>query len=100
MAYDQGLAQRVRENMSESPGYTEKKMFGGIGFMLAGNMACGVIGDGLIVRVGKEQYKDALDRPHTDVFDLIERPMTGWVIVNLEGYQSDQDLKITRQQKK
>lgn len=93
MVYDQGLVQRVREAMSELPGYVEKKMFGGIGFMLEGNMACGVIGDGLIVRVGKEKYENALSRPHVDVFDISGRSMTGWVVVKPEGYQADQDLK-------
>jgi len=52
MAYDQGLAQRVRELLEELPGYEEKKMFGGIGFLLYGNMACGVLREDLIVRVG------------------------------------------------
>lgn len=69
MAYDEGLAQRVRQQMGELIGYVEKKMFGGIGFMLHGNMACDVIGEDLIVRVGLEGYEGALAEPHTKLFD-------------------------------
>ncbi len=93
MTYDEGLAQRVREDMHELPGYVEKKMFGGIGFMLHGNMAVGVIGEDLIVRVGREQYESALQKPHTRPFDMTGRAMTGWVVVTAEGYQSDEDLQ-------
>jgi TfoX/Sxy family transcriptional regulator of competence genes len=93
MAYDEGLAQRVREEMSELPGYTERKMFGGIGFMLRGNMASGVNGEDLIVRVGPERYEGALAEPHTRPFDMTGRPMRGWVVVTPEGYASDEDLE-------
>ena len=92
MAYDEGLAQRVREEMNELPGYVEKKMFGGIGFLLQGNMAGGVIGEDLIVRVGPEQYEGALAEPYTRAFDMTGRPMRGWVIVTAEGYELDEDL--------
>jgi hypothetical protein len=74
MAYDEGLAQRVREEMSELPGYVEKKMFGGVGFMLRGNMACGVNGTDLIVRVGPERCESTLAAPHTRPFDVTGRP--------------------------
>jgi hypothetical protein len=79
MAYDDGLAQRVREEMSELPGYEEekKKMLSGIGFMARGNMACGFIGENLIVRIGRERYEDALAEPHTGPFDMTGRPMGG-----------------------
>jgi TfoX/Sxy family transcriptional regulator of competence genes len=92
MAYDEGLAQRVREAMAELPGCVEKKMFGGVGFMLEGNMACGVHGQDLIVRVGPDAYQDALTRTNTRVFDLTGRLMKGWVVVTAEGYESDDDL--------
>ncbi len=65
MTYDEGLAQRVREEMEELQGYTERKMFGGVGFMLHGNMAVGVIGEDLIVRVGREQYEEAAHAART-----------------------------------
>ena len=68
-------------------------MFGGVGFMVQGNMACGVHGDGLIVRVGPEEYQRAVMEPHTRPFDLTGRPMKGWVVVVPEGYASDDDLR-------
>lgn len=93
MAYNEDLAQRVREEMSALPGYVEKKMFGGVGFMLQGNMACGVNGTDLIVRVGPERYESALAEPHTKLFDMTGRPMKGWVVVLAEGYEANGDLK-------
>jgi hypothetical protein len=93
MAYDEGLAQRVRHIMDELPGYEEKKMFGGIGFMLHGNMACGVIGRELIVRVGLDEYEPSLTKPHTREFDMTGRPMTGWVVVTEGGYKADAGLE-------
>ena len=92
MAYDEGLAQRVRELLGEQPGFVEKKMFGGIGFILHGNMACGINQENLIVRVGPDQYEAALTRPNTRVFDITGRPMTGWVTVEPDGYESDEAL--------
>ena len=93
MAYDEGLAQRVREILSESLGYEEKKMFGGIGFLLQGNMACGVIREDLIVRVGAENYSEALLQPDVELFDMTGRAMTGWVIVKEPGYRKDSSLE-------
>ncbi len=93
MSYNEGLVQRVREEMSGLPGYVEKKMFGGVGFMLQGNMACGVNGADLIVRVGPELYESALAEPHTKLFDMTGRPMKGWVVVIEEGYEAEADLK-------
>ncbi len=98
MAYDEGLAHRVREILSEQPGLVEKKMFGGIGYMLGGNMACGVNKENLIVRVGREKYEVAMDRPHTSVFDITGRAMKGWVVVGPEGYEADEALKAWVQQ--
>jgi len=98
MAYDEVLAQRVRAIMTPETGLTERKMFGGVGFMLNGNMACGVNGDDLIVRTGPEGYQAALDLPHTRVFDMTGRPMTGWVVVSPEGIESDQSLEEWVQQ--
>lgn len=98
MAYDEGLAQRVRELISEQPGYEEKKMFGGIGFLLRGNMACGVIREDLIIRVGADAYTDSLLKPHVELFDITGRAMTGWVIVKEPGYREDQTLENWVQQ--
>src|SRR5574341_53571 len=98
MAYDEGLAQRIREAVREIPGLSEKKMFGGIGFMVHGNMACGVQGDELMVRVGPERHQEALARPHTREFDLTGRPMQGWVMVAREGCEADAALRSWVQQ--
>jgi TfoX/Sxy family transcriptional regulator of competence genes len=98
MAYDEGLAQRIRDTLQELPGLVEKKMFGGIGYMVHGNMACGVNQDTLIVRVGPEHYEDALTHPHTKVFDMTGRPMKGWVVVAPEGIETDKELEQWVQQ--
>lgn len=92
MTYDEGLAQRIRELLAEQPGLSEKKMFGGIGFLFYGNMACGVIKNDLIVRVGPENYENALTLPHTRKFDFTGRPMKGWLVVANEGLEEDDNL--------
>lgn len=92
MAYDTGLAQRVREILEEEPGVAEKKMFGGLCFLLSGNMVCGVIKDDLIVRVGAEQYQAMLLVPHTRKFEITGRPLTGWVMVLARALDDDDDL--------
>ncbi len=92
MAYDEGLAQRVRELLEEKQEFNEKKMFGGVCYMVNGNMACGVLNDDLIVRVGPEKYEDFLELPHTRKFDITGRPMKGWIMVSYEGHESDKDL--------
>ncbi len=93
MAYDEGLVQRVREFMDKQPMLDEKKMFGGIGFMVEGNIACGVLNDELIVRVGPDRYEESLEKKHTKVFDFTGRPMTGWIMVKPAGYETDAALK-------
>ena len=98
MAYDEGLAQRIRELVQQVPMLTEKKQFGGIAFMVHGNVACGVLGDELMVRVGPERHQSALAQPHTRPFDFTGRPMQGWVIVTAPGIESDQALKSWVQQ--
>lgn len=98
MAYDEGLAQRIRDMLGEQPGLVEKKMFGGVGFLLFGNMAGGVHKDALIVRVGPERYDEAMKRPHTRPFDMTGRPMKGWVMLAANGYEADDDLSSWVQQ--
>ena len=93
MPYDEILAERVRAILDDQPGWVSKKMFGGIGFILHGNMACGVHKEALIVRVGPERYEEALSQPHTRVFDITGRPMTGWVMVAPAGCQEGADLE-------
>lgn len=92
MAYDEKLARRVRDCLGDQPGLAEKKMFGGVAFMLRGNMCCGVLNSYLIVRTGPEQFADALQRPHVRPFDMTGRPMRGIVTVDAAGLESDDTL--------
>lgn len=98
MAYDERLAERVREAIGDLPGLVEKKMFGGVGYLISGNMACGVNEDNLIVRVGPTQYEAALTEPHARPFDLTGRPMKGWIYVDPEGHEMQADLERWVQQ--
>jgi TfoX/Sxy family transcriptional regulator of competence genes len=82
MAYDLSLAARVRERLARTKGVTELKMFGGWGATVHGNMAVGVIGDDLIVRVGADRYEDELAKPGARPFDFTGRAMTGWLYVD------------------
>ena len=93
MPYNEDLEMRIRVVLSGLPDLTAKKMFGGIGFLVKGNMACGVHKDALIVRVGPEKYEEALAGPHTRPFDITGKEMKGWVMVGSEGYSSDDELK-------
>ena len=92
MAYDESLAARVKEALSGHPDIAERKMFGGLAFMLAGNMCCCVTDLGLMVRVGPEGYEEALTLPHAGVMDMTGRPMRGWVLVQPAGLESDAGL--------
>jgi TfoX/Sxy family transcriptional regulator of competence genes len=97
MAYDADLARRVRALLAVQPGLTEKHMFGGVAFMLQGNMACGVSGDELIVRVGPGD-EVLVRQPGVRPFDMTGRPMKGWLLVGPEGYDTDASLQdwVTR----
>ena len=92
MAYDELLADRVREVLAPHDGTSERKMFGGIAFMLDGNMAVGIRGDELMVRVDKDHYDATLTEPHVGVMDFTGRPMRGFVVVAAEGIAEDDDL--------
>jgi TfoX/Sxy family transcriptional regulator of competence genes len=94
MAYNEHLAGKVKTLLEEKPGFAMKKMFGGVGFFLHGNMACGVLDDDLIVRVGPQNYEKYLGSPETREFDTSGRPMKGWVMVSFEGGNKKQDLEI------
>lgn len=93
MAYDEGLAHRIREVLADQPGLTEKKMFGGIAFMVQGNMACGVSGEEMMVRISPDETDSAVSHPHVRPFDMTGRPMKGWVLVAAGGYEADEDLE-------
>ena len=92
MPYDEELAERVRDAISMRDGLSEREMFGGIGFMLGGNMACGVIGEDLIVRLAPQDAERALAEADTRPFDFKGRPMKGWIFVAPRGTESDEAL--------
>jgi TfoX/Sxy family transcriptional regulator of competence genes len=92
MAYDEGLAERIREVLENNPDIKEKKMFGGLAFMLQGNMACGLISDELLVRVGADNYTKTLAMPHTREMNFTGKPMKGFIMVEAEGYEDDKAL--------
>ena len=92
MAYDEDLADRVREQLAPEPAVTEKAMLGGLAFLLEGNMAVGLSGDELMVRVGADASDDALARPHTRPFDMTGRPMKRWILVAPEVVAEERDL--------
>jgi len=98
MPYDEGLAQRIREALEDQSSVTEKKMFGGLAFLLRGNMCVGVLQDELMVRVGPNQYEEALLEPHARKMDFTGRPMKGLVYVAPAGFESDDGLQawVTR----
>jgi hypothetical protein len=81
VAYDEELAERVRDLLAVRADVSERKMFGGVGFMVAGNMCCGVLGEDLIVRLDPEEAEAALAEPDVRVFDYTGRPMKGWLFV-------------------
>jgi len=92
--YDEELADRVREQLADEEGVTEKRMFGGLAFLLGGNMAVAVSGrGGLMVRVGSDGVRQALARPHASQVEMRGRPMTGWVFVTLEGLATKRALQ-------
>ena len=93
MAYDEGLAQRVRELLEERTDLSEKKMFGGLAFLLGGNMCAGVVGEELMVRVGPDAYEKLLEEPHARKMDFTGRPLKGFLYVACEGFESDAELQ-------
>jgi len=93
MSYDETLAGRIRRIIGNRRDAIEKKMFGGLAFMLDGKMCCGLVGRDLMVRVGSERYEEALAKPHTRPMDFTGRPLTGFVYVAPAGYASDVALR-------
>jgi hypothetical protein len=92
MAFDEELADRIREALAGTPGLTEKTMFGGLCFLVGGHMCCGIEGDTLMVRVGPDAYEDALARPHAREMDFTGRPLRGMVYVDGPGVESGSGL--------
>lgn len=93
MPFDENLAARIRTAVARKKGIEEKKMFGGIGFLLNGNMLVGVWKDSLIVRLGEEEGEAALLEPHVRPFDITGKAMKGWAMVAPEGIEGDDQLK-------
>src|SRR5215831_19854751 len=94
MAFDEALAERIRHLLARRKNVEEKRMFSGIGFLLDGNLLVGVRKNSLLVRLGPEQSEEALKEAHVSEFEITGRgTMKGWVVVSLEGDQSDDQLK-------
>ncbi|WP_210398155.1 TfoX/Sxy family protein [Motiliproteus sediminis] len=92
MAYDQGLAQRIREYFATREQLTEKRMFGGLCFLLGDHMVCGVVDDTLMVRIGPERYDEYLRERDARLMDFTGKPMKGMLFIAPEGVESDDDL--------
>jgi TfoX/Sxy family transcriptional regulator of competence genes len=89
MAYDESLADRIRRALGPRADVTEKKMFGGLAFLLGGKMFCGIAKDELMVRVGPDRYEQALGEAHVRPMDFTGRPMNGYVFVAAAGCQTE-----------
>ena len=92
MAFSESLATRIREALASKKGVEEKKMFGGVGFLLNGNMLVGVWKEFLIARLGPDQGDDALLEPHVKKMDITGKPMKGWIMVEPEGVEDEDQL--------
>jgi TfoX/Sxy family transcriptional regulator of competence genes len=92
MAYDTILAERIRTHIKSRPGFTEKQMFGGIVFLLHGNVCVGVWKESLILRLGDAAKAALRERPVRE-FDVTGKPMKGWVLVEPSGTSRDDDLR-------
>ena len=92
MAFDEKLAERVRRQVGKRNGLSEKKMFGGLAFLVHGNMSCGIHGNELIVRIDPQTTESALAEPGTRIFDITGRPMNGWLLVGAAGLKDEAAL--------
>src|SRR5262245_15958499 len=93
MAYDEGVAERIRQALSGKENLTEKKMFGGLAFLMNGNMLVGVMGNRLLVRTGPKEHGSALKRAHTGPMTFTGKPMRGFVVVEPAGFATGQELR-------
>src|SRR5262249_55605815 len=92
MAFDEALAGRIRRRLARRKNVEERRMFGGIGFLLNGNLLVGVWKESLVVRLGEEEGDEALKEPHVKEFDITGKPMRNWVLVGPEGVKDDEKL--------
>ena len=93
MVYDEKLADRIRKTIGKNKNVTEKKMFGGLSFLLKGKMFCGVLKEDLVLRISHDEYENALKKPNVRPMDFTGRPMKGFIYVNSNGCKSDKNLK-------
>jgi TfoX/Sxy family transcriptional regulator of competence genes len=94
MAYDEGLANRIREAVADEPGVTEKRMFGGLAFLVHGNMAVSASGQGgLLLRIDPADADTLTQRPGARRFEMRGREMDGWLGIDSEVVASDEDLQ-------
>ena len=93
MPFDEHIAQRVRDILAEECPATERRMFGGLAFMVNGHMCCGIVGEVLVVRVGPNLYEQALSQPHARLMDFTGRSMKGFVYVDRPGYRTTASLR-------
>ena len=91
--YDETLAAELRKLLSRRKNIAEKKMFGGLGFLLGGNICCGVWKDFLILRLGDEVARRVLTEEHARQFNITGRPMRGWVMIEPAGWHDDARLR-------
>ena len=92
MPYSRQLADRVRQTLGKQRGLIEKRMFGGVGFLLRGNLLVGIWEQSLIARLGPDEAAKALAEPNVREFDVTGRPMRGWVVVDPDGLERDEQL--------
>lgn len=93
MAYDDAVADQIRKTLKRRRGITERKMFGGMAFMLHGNMVCGVIKKDIVLRLGEDRAAKALQEPHTRKMDFTGRVIKTMVYLSPQGYQSEDQLR-------
>ena len=92
MAFDEALAGRIRRRLARRKNIEEKRMFGGVAFLLNGNLLVGVWKEALVVRLGQHEGEEAMKEPHVREFDITGRPMRNWVLVEPEGVEDDEQL--------
>ena len=92
MAFDEKLADRIRKTIGRRKGISEKKMFGGLSFLLNGKMCCGVLKDILVVRVNPKESEMLLKKPYVRPMDFTGRPMKGFLYVSMNGYKTEKQL--------
>jgi TfoX/Sxy family transcriptional regulator of competence genes len=93
MSYDETLVDQIRKLLPSRKNLTEKKMFGGLGFLLSGNICCGAWNEFLILRLGEDAARQVLGEPHARPFDITGRPMRGWVMIEPAGWQDQSRLR-------